>query len=390
MVKTKTARPIRIGAHRRQRPSPRSGRGAVWTGLFLLLLVVAAAVSRDLWADLAGGLLGLGRQALPQGRVLWTAEVAAGALFCLDSSGTAYLAYEPPGGAPPAPRTRVVAVSASGSEESLADVSGSPLALGLEEVEEVPAGETDGESPPTRSLRVVLVGTGGGDLVSEELLWLEPLGSGDGAEVAHRTERAVVTSAAAHADGPSVVAGLYVPDPAGEGVPEGRVIALGPAGQELWAAKMDRRPVHRVAARPGTGFIAAATPERVTLFDSQGHLLWSKRFRSGVTDLALQSHGGPAVVSAGRLLSLDRRGNLVWRKEAETGITALSCAADRIAVAAGDGVVVYDENGLARWWVPCDGSPVEVSLSPCGRLVAVVVDSGTLLVAEAPGREGGR
>ncbi len=387
MVKTKTVRPIRVGAHRRQRPSPRSGRGAVWTGLFLLLLVVAAAVSRDLWADLGGGLLGLGGQALPQGRVLWRAEVPAGALFCLDSSGTAYLAYEPPGGAAPAPRTRVVAVSASGSEKSLVDASGSPLALGFEEF---PAGEADGESPPACSLRVVLVRAADGAPVSEELLWLEPLGSGDGAEVAHRTERAVVTSAAAHADGPSVVAGLYVSDPAGEGVAEGRVIALGPGGQELWAAKMDRRPVHRVAARPGTGFIAAATPERVTLFDSQGHLLWSKRFRSGVTDLALQSHGGPAVVSAGRLLSLDRRGNLVWRKEAETGITALSCAADRIAVAIGGGVVVYDENGLARWWVPCDGSPVEVSLSPCGRLVAVVVDSGTLLVAEAPGREDGR
>jgi hypothetical protein len=347
-----------------------------------VLLVVAAAVSRNLWTDLAGGLLGLGRQPLPHGEVLWRAEVPVGALFCLDSSGTAYLAYEPPGGTAAASGTRVLAVSASGSGESLLDAPGSPLALGLEEV----AAEGAGDPPPSRSLRVVLVRPADGAPVCEELLWLEAFGLGGGAEVAYRTDRAVVTSAAAHADGPSVVAGLYVPDPAGDGVAEGRVIALGPGGQELWAVTMDRHPVHRVAARPGTGFIAAATPERVALFDSRGHLLWSKRFPSGVTDLALQSHGGPAVVSVGRLLSLDRRGNLVWRKEAEAGIMALSCAADRIAVATGGGVVVYDENGLARWWVPCDGSPVEVSLSPCGRLVAVVVDSETLVVARAPGR----
>jgi len=178
---------------------------------------------------------------------------------------------------------------------------------------------------------------------------------------------------------------LYRPGSSGQ--PQSRVVAVGGAGQEVWSREAGREPVHRLATGTGTGFVAVATPRGLLFLDGRGNLLWSKTFRAPVSDVAIQSHGGPALIVGGKLESYDRRGNLLWRKEADSPMRALDCAAGRLAVTTDGGVKVYDEDGLERWTLATAAPAQRVALDPTGNLVAVTLEPGTVVVASAPGTQ---
>jgi len=366
-----------VGAHRRRRPPPRSGRGVVWTGLFLLLAVVATVVSRNLWPDLVEELLGTVRVSTPPGLVLWEAECPDAGLISVDSGG------------------RVLVVPQRGGAVLLLD-RGSPEKLGLPlpgtvlavSVKGPPAGALAEEGPPPAVWRVVMAAPAGGadTFLSERLFWHDIASSGaevPPAEGSLVTQDEAVTAACGEVDGAEVAAGLYEPGLSGD--PRGSVIAVGAAGQRLWSRVLGDQPVHRVAGRERSGFVAAATPERVFFLDTRGNLLWSKSFKEGVTDVALQSHGGPAVASGELLASYDRRGNLLWRKRFESPVRFVASAGGFIAAAWGREVLVFDEEGVERWSVSAEARPTAVALDPTGKVAAILLDSGRLLVTQAPG-----
>jgi hypothetical protein len=374
------------GTHRRHRPSPRPGRGPVWIGLFLLLAVVALAISQDLWTDLARNLIGTERRPVPQGAILWQAQCPSGAIVSVNSWGVLLLAHHSGGEEGQARKVTFRRLTAR-DNTVLAVSEGSPVAVAFRNREAAPPDEA--ADPAGEEWRGVVVrpladgpagAPGGFPGPAEQIIWV---GQDSGAAEAYVSHGAVVTAAYPWVEGARAVFGLYYPD-MGTG-PQSAVVAVGEAGQELWTRAIDRLPVHRVVSRPGSGFIAAATPGTVALLDSRGNLLWSKTIRSKVTDVALQSHGGPAVISGRRLLVYDRRGNLLWRKDAEDPLKAVACAGNRIAVAHGARVVVYDEEGLARWSLTCPEAAVEIALDAEAGLVAVVLESGAVIVARAPG-----
>lgn len=380
------------GAHRRQRPSPRPSRGAVWTGLFLLLAIVAVVSSRQLWSGLAASLFNLGPGSVPQATVLWRATCPPEATCALGSAGKVLLVTTTQSGDGVAAETSLT-LAVNGETTAILTEPGIPLAAGFYDsgLAEPPGGPAytadDWRVVVARSMRGGTVEGAGsaqnGGLLAEDVLCLE---SGGGRSVAYSAGDAVVTSAYPWVDEANVLVGLGVPDASGN--LEGKLLAVSAGGEAFWARSVGRAPVHRVAARPGTGFVAAATPKSVALFDSHGNLLWSRSLKTPITDLAIQSHGGPAVIAGRTLLVYDRRGNLTWRKEGRTPLKAVVCAADRIAVASGDGVWVYDEDGMEKWGLACSASPSSLALDPTARLVAVVLESGTLVVAQAPGATG--
>jgi len=400
-------RPVKgmtAGAHRRRRPAPRSGRGVVWTGLFLLLALVATVASRDLWPELIEDLLGAARRSTPPGLILWRTHCPAGTVAAVDGSGSVLVI--PAAGDGPA-----LLLSAESRDEVPLPADGTPLAVAVRESQAaVPSsepgappsvwrvvvaaaapGERDGtgsgqDAASTEGTSAGAGREGGGTFLWERISWhdmvIDPAAPAVGGG-ALDTCGETATSASASVDGAEIAVGLYVPDATDE--PRGVVVAVGPAGQRLWSRTVGDRPVHRVAGRPRTGFIAAAACDRVTFLDTRGNVLWSTSFRGGVTDLALQGHGGPAVLTGDRLVVLDRRGNLLWRKKFETPVRALACAGERIAVAWGHEVLVFDEEGMERWSISADASVLRVVLGPAGEVAAVFLESGDLMVVCAPG-----
>ncbi len=447
-----------VGSHRRQRSSPRPGRGIVWIGFFLLLAVIAVLASRGLWSGFVADLLNLGPQSAPQASILWQAPCSPGSLCTVNSDGGVLLVspggagdgqggkpinlaeasdgavvaiakldtpvlaagyFDPGLGSLPSHRPygtgdwRVVSVRVKGGAGADAGVAGA----GADSAEAGAGGAETGAGGAGAGADGAETGAGGagagtdgaetgaggagagagspeaaggedGDvpsdgrpaLLREDVLRLEPVG---GEDVVFRSTDAVATAACAWADEAEVVLGLYSLGRSGD--PEGVVLAVGAGGETLWSHAVGPDPVHRVVARPGTGFVAAATPSVLALFDSHGNLLWSKSMRTPITDLALQSRGGPAIIAGGSLLVYDRRGNLIWRKQTRAPLRAVACAAERIAVATDTGVAVYDEDGLERWSLACASAPTDVALDPGGDLLATVLDTGTLVLARGPG-----
>lgn len=409
------------GAHRRQRSSLRPGRGAIWTGLFLLLSTVAVLASRNLWPGVAENLLGLGPPSPPQASIVWQAETLADAMCSVNAAGDVLLA-SPGGKAADGGATRPTAVGlASAGKTTLLFTSPASLlaaAFYCPVAVETPegmtrtssdwrvilaggAGKAGGETSGSSGVESGVAtgrassepgdtagsnssdGSGEGGFLIEEALAVEPGGQ---PVPVFRAKGSVITAAAAWADGASLLLGLYAPAVAGDA--EGRVIAVGSSGEELWSHAVGTSPVHRLATRPGTGFVAATTPNSVTLFDSHGNLLWTRTLRAGIIAVAVQSHGGPAVIADGKLWVYDRRGNLVWRKQAASPMTSLATGGNRIAVAAGREVIAYDEDGLERWSLTCAATPTALSLDPEAVTVAAVLDSGRVIVARVPGGTG--
>ena len=374
------------GAHRRQRPSPRSGRGAVWIGLFLLLAVVALAVSQDLWSEVARGLLSTERRPVPQGTVLWQAPCPVDALVSVNSWGVLLLAYREEGATHHSSRVTLRQVTARDETVLAVDIE-RPLALAFRNREAASPDEAplDG-AEDWRAIVIRPLVLSGGDASrgfsgpAEQLISLGP--DSDQTE-AYISQGAVATAAYLWADGFRAVLGLYQPD-LGSGS-RSIVVAVDDSGREQWSRLIDRLPLHRVVSRPGSGFIAAASPEVFALLDVRGNLLWTKNMRSKVVDLALQSHGGPAVISGRRLLVYDRRGNLLWKKDADELLTAVACAGQRIAVAHGATVAVYDEEGLLRWSLTFSSKVVNLELDAEASLAAVLLDTGNVVVTRAPG-----
>ncbi len=380
-----TVKGLVVGSHRRQRSS-RSGHGAVWAGIFLLLAAVAAVASRGLWSGLFAGLFGLGPETAPQAKVLWQAPCAQGATCSVGSDGRVLLVSTPApaqagetGAAEPATR---LDVAEAGSVRAVLERPATALTLDFFD----PAlAEPPGDRSYTASdWRLVTVkpgeATGTPALVREEVSCVE---TGGVTTQAYASDQAVVTAACAWVDEANLLLGVY--RTSGPDAGTGCAVAVDVAGKELWSRPVGDGPVHRVTARPGTGLVAAATPRVLALLDSHGNLLWSKKLRQDITDLGLQSHGGPAVIAGGVLLAYDRRGNLIWRKEGQEPFRALACAGDRIAVAGASGVSVFDEDGLERWSLATASRAVCVALDAEAGYLAVVLDSGTLVLAERPG-----
>lgn len=385
-----------MGTHRRQRSTSPAARGAAWVGLFLLLAAVAVLASRGLWGDLVAELLHLGSQSAPQGSVLWQAPCPPGSLLSVSADGRVLLAFPTSGGADTAasaatPRARIAEVSA-GVTTVIGDVDGSVLAVSY----------YDRSPPATAAAAAVAGGAGGGpapgewraivvrDMVptapDQPVLLEEEVsrpGPGLGAAVLYRASGTVITAGHPWVDDALALLGAYDPSAGAEG--KGSVLAVDDGGRVLWSRAVGPGPVHRLTARSGTGYVAAATPRLVALLDNRGNLLWSKTFREKVTDLALGSRGGPVVITGGELSVYDRRGNLIWRKRSREPLRAVACAAERIAVADAGGLVVYDEDGLERWSLACASAPVDLALAPTGDLAAVVLETGTLVLAGAPG-----
>lgn len=397
-----------MGSHRRQRANPRPSRAAAWTGLFLVLAVAAVVATRGLWSDLVAGLFNLGPVSAPQGSVLWQAPCSPGSMCSVSSAGEILLAG-PIGG--PVDGNAVGegggnptgAAGAGGAETCLSLVSdaetttiltrsGTSLAIAFfDPALTDPVGGLVYSLSDWRAITVRAVSAGdagagaapggeGGGAGGEEVFCHEPSG---GRAPLRVTEGAIVTAACPWADEIDILVGLFSPGLSGD--PQGSLAGFGPGGEELWSCSMGEKPVHRVAARPGTGLIAVATPDTIALLDGHGNLLWTKTQRTDVTDLAMYSRGGPVVVAGNTLLVYDRRGNLIWKKVGRTPFRAVACAAQRIAVAGEEGVVVYDEDGLEKWVLTCAEAVRDIALDPEGRLLAVVLESGAVMLAQAPG-----
>ncbi len=435
------------GAHRRHRPpGPRPARGAAWAGFFLLLAAIAVVASKNLWSGFGAGLLGFGSGEAPQGSVVWQASCSPTSVCSLASGGEVLIAEVSPdnGDAGPSVTLRQVVagrattilsaegslLAASHSEPGFVLRDGSPVDAGLWRVvlararkaEEAggaeaaveqggaggqgrvggagaaDAGSGSASSPEGASAASASQGAalaeggaspgqsagppaedGSSNFLLEEAAWLDETG----ARGASRTSGGVLTAGLAWLDDATIAAAIYCPK--GASAAEGVVMAIGPDGSVLWTHDVGHAPVHRLASRSGTGLIAAATPGSLALLDGGGNLLWSKSMRDKIIDLGLQSHGGPAVIAGDRLLSYDRRGNLLWRKNIGPA-RALACLGDRIAVATVKEIVVYDEDGLERWSLACAAAPTDLAIDPGGAFVAVVLDSGTLILAQAPGQ----
>ncbi len=389
----------------------------VWAGLFLLLAGAGVVISRHLWPGLAGTLFNLGPASLPQAAVLWRASCPPDAGCALGPSGKVLLVTGAAGAGgsggggsgggaagggvttgDAAPQTGLL-MAVNGETTAILTEPGQPLAWGF--FDPALAEPPDGRVRAGDSWRVVLARAGGGGpagsgqvgesagsgeasapdgFLSEEVLCVEAGGS---RVLAFTSGNGVATAACAWVDEANLVLGLYAQN--ADGNLEGKLIAVGSGREALWTHSVGRAPVHRVAALPGAGFVAAATPTTVGLFDSHGTLLWSRTLKTPIRDLALHGHGGPVVAAGDTLLVYDRRGNLIWRKKARSPLRAVACAGGRIAVAGDDGVAVYDEDGMARWALACPSPPVSLDLDREAKLLAVVLESGTLVVAQAPG-----
>jgi hypothetical protein len=336
---------------------------------------VAVLASRGLGPGLLDAVLNLKPDSVPEAAPIWQAE-SPGAFACsVDSAGRVLVLSKGSGGAPQ-PGTVTVSVVTAGTGTVALSVAGSLLAAGFRDSSLVLA--PDGDPVEADEWHLVLASPAG--FLSDDVMCLDEAGT----EVARfRTDGEIATSGCCWADESSMVIGLY--RPASSEQKQGAVVAIGADGHELWRRSMGKEPVHRVASRPGTGFIAAAGPGLVVLLDSHGNLLWSKDIRAPVADIAVQSHGGPAVSAGNDLLVYDRRGNLVWRKRGSSPIIDLDCSAKRIAVARPDEVIVFDEDGMERWRLTCQEAPVSVDLDPEGLRVAAVLESGVVLLAQAPG-----
>lgn len=382
-----------MGSHRRQRSSPRPGRGAAWVGLFLLLAVVAVLASRGLWSGFVADLLNLGPQSAPQGTLVWQATCAPGST-CAVGQGNRVLVVSP--AAADGQSATAVAEAAGGTVTGIMSLESTVLDAAYYDpalTEPVGGGTYGAGDWRILTVREAAAQPGGsgvsGDsgsaetagppFITEEVLRLEPASA---AKPVYLSTDAIVTSACGWVDEALAVIGLF--DPGLKGDPRGMVVAVGGGGEVLWSRTVGRDPVHRVVARPGTGLIAAASPNTLALLDSHGNLLWSKTMRTEITDLALGSRGGPVAVCGKTLVVYDRRGNLVWRKQASGPLRAVACAADRIAVATPDGAAVYDEDGLERWSFP-SSAPTDLDLDPSGDVLALVLETGTLVLARAPG-----
>lgn len=373
-------RPRVVGTHRRQRSSPRSGRGAVWAGLFLLLVIFALIISRDLWAGLFEILLGRGPRPVPQAAVDWESECPAGVHLALTPSGVALLAYptsgDRPDGSPGVPTASIALVS-GGTYSTRLSRPGSPVGVAFR-----PPDLSGTGTAPAEAEWVVVLARSWDEAPGQPGERAVAVAPGGGERDIYALPGAVVTVARGWFDGAGFIVAFYF---AGVASPaQGLIVAVGDAGQELWSRVVDSLPVHRVAVRSGVPFVAAATPNTLALLDARGNLLWSKTIRGGISDIALQSHGGPAVVAGGKLFVYDRRGNLLWKKTG-AAMVSVACAAKRIAVAGPDGVMVYDEDGLEKWSLACPSPALDVELDWEAGLVAVVLDSGRLVVARAPG-----
>ncbi len=356
----------------------------MWAGLFLLLAVLAVLASRGLWSGLVADLLGFGPDSAPQGTILWQTSCVPGTVSSVNSAGKVLLVSPAQGGDGAAAGPSTLAVAAEGAVTLVATISEAVLAAGYFDpaLGTLPSGKSYGAD----DWRVATVRSDPPEddgLLREEVGLTEP---GTGPALVYSVADAVVTSACAWADDAELLLGLFRPGLKGE--PKAEVMAVGPGSEALWSRELGPAAVHRLVARPGTGFVAAATPKTLALLDSRGNLLWSKTLRTPITDLGLQSRGGPVVISGGTLLVYDRRGNLIWRKRSRTPLLALDCSADRIAVAMATGVAVYDEDGLERWRLATATAPTEVDLDPDGELLSVVLGSGSLVVARAPGSGG--
>jgi hypothetical protein len=386
-----------VGSHRRQRASPHPGRGAAWTGLFLALAVVAVVATKGLWTELMASVLNLGPVSAPQGSVLWQAPCSPEAVCAVNSAGKVLLAVSAPGEGSDAG----VAGSGGGAETSLFAVengkttvisreSGTTLAMAFFDLnltgplDGVARSEDDWRAVTVRSSDSRSSDPGSSDEVEtephEDVLCREP---GLGQAQRFQTKGDIVTAACSWVEEANLLLGAFSMGFSDD--PKGLVIGVGPNGEELWSRPIGEKPVHRLATRPGTGLIAAATPDTIALLDGKGNLLWSKTLRTQITDLAVYSKGGPVVVAGGTLLVYDRRGNLIWKKSGRTLLSAVACAGQRIAVAGDAGVVVYDEDGLEKWILTCAGRPGDIALDPEGLLLAAVLESGAVILAQAPG-----
>ena len=379
------------GAHRRRTASTRPSRGAVWSGLFLLLALVAVVASRGLWSRALSNLLNLGPASVPQASVLWQAPCPAGSSIALSAAGQVLVVTSLAESA-----STSVAVAADGTVTTVTSVPGLPLTAAFYDpgFTEPPGGRAysaaDWRAVIVRQAQLPAaaadaapgeqLAAGGAGIFAEEVYCLETAGVGAPVYVA---TGAVVTAACPWVDQAELILGVY--DPGGSADPEGSVVAVGSGGVKLWAHSMGPVPVHRVTGRPGTGFVAAATPESVALLDGRGSLLWTRKLKTPAVDLAIQSHGGPVVVTSGAILAFARRGNLVWKKTSKEPLRAVACAGYRIAVAAGASVVVYDEDGLEKWSLACSAGVLDVGLDPTGKLAAALLESGTLVLARGPG-----
>jgi hypothetical protein len=380
------------GTHRRRTASTRPSRGAVWTGLFLLLALVAVVASRGLWSRALSSLLDLRPASVPQASVLWQVPCPAGSSIALNVAGQVLIVTSQAESA-----STSVDVAADGTVTTVTAVPGLPLTAAFYDPGFTqPPGGRAYSSADWRAVivRQAQLTAAAADAAPEEQLVAGDAGSfaeevycleaaGVGAAPDYVAPGAVVTAAYPWVDQAEIILGVY--DPGGSADPEGSVVAVGSGGVKLWAHSLGPVPVHRVTGRPGTGLVAAATPEIVALLDGRGSLLWTRKLKAPAVDLAIQSHGGPVVVSSGSVLAYDRRGNLVWKKTSREPLRAVVCAGYRIAVAAGACVVVYDEDGLEKWSLVCSAGVLDVALDPTGKLAAALLESGTLVLARGPG-----
>jgi len=351
----------------------------VWTGLFILLAAGGIVLTRGLWAGALAALLNVRAEDIPQADIVWTCPGPAGSLCAVSPSGRVLLVGPPPN-AGDGTLTGVTVIEA-GRPSPVASFEG----LGLE-VSFFPSGfqaPPGGRAYTPEDWRLLVARTPPTDTrswLTDEVICIE---TGGKVVATCKVAGAVVTAACAWVDEADILLGLF--EPAADPDERSRVIALAPDGTELWSRCLGSAPAHRLAARPGTGFVAAATLDTVALLDSHGTRLWAVTLRTSVTDMALGSRGVIAVATDTTLLAYDRRGNLMWRKRFPSTVRATAAAGGFVAAATDRGVTVYDEDGLAKWHLTCAASPRDIAFDQSGRFLAVVCESGVVILARAPG-----
>lgn len=339
-----------------RRPFSLPGPAGMATGLFLAAMLAAAAVLGVLGRPEGDWRSTLGEITL---EAVWEQSLAPGTVGRLSPGGLIFL-WE---------GTRLRVADPAGGPPWSRDLTPARIALPLA-----------GREPAASALILRAVPVRHGDHPGGEIVRAETTGG----NWEYALEAGVLLAAAATPDGRRVALGTFHLDrePA-----EGRLHLLDSGGNVLARFNPEAGALFRLELSPGGELLAAIDPGALHYADHARGELWTRPLRGEVRDLALLSHGGPAVLTATALQAYDTRGNLLWRRLLDAPGVALTATPGVLVVATRERVTGYREDGRRVWqWVP-PAVPRSLSLSADGTLLLVVAENGRASLYRLAGNE---